>query len=211
MKPKNDYKNVVVLLPGRGQPAMELFTRYSLSINFDDTQLAAIEPKEEWYPAPRGSKNQTDAVEGLKSTVPKLNKFISDNFESKNVVLLGFSAGAVIAIQLAAQTNLYSGVVVHNGAILEPENLSPCQTPFLLLHSKDDDCFSWHERYLPMKKAFLEKGFKVNFIENELGGHSISAKDRAQASNWIASIFNHPVKEHTGEEDFYEVDLDFYE
>ena len=194
---------LIVLLPGRGQSAKDMLVRYHRFSTLDQFSLVAIEPDIEWYPAPKGSQNQSEAVSGLESSVPQLDCFISEleeefNVDRSQVVLAGFSAGAVIAIQIAAHTeNPFNAVVCHNGAILEPDNLpkSVHPTNYFVFHNENDDCFSWEERYLPMKNALMEKGYELKTLEGMSGGHYISFQDVKNAGLWIREQFDLPLPE----------------
>jgi phospholipase/carboxylesterase len=170
-----------------------MMARYDRYAELDNTLLLAVAPMEEWYPAPRGANNQMEAVWGLKLSVPEFNDFIEKieqeyQFPRSKVALVGFSAGAVMAIQAAAWSDKpYAAVVAHNGAILEPSDLPRARhdTPFLLLHNENDDCFSWDERYLPMKIALIDKRYNLEVIENDVGGHYISPEDVGLAGDWL--------------------------
>jgi len=192
---------LVVLLPGRGQPAKDMLARYHRFSTLNQFVLVAIEPIDEWYPAPKGAGDQMDAVWGLKLSVPQMDKFIAEleeefEVDRSNVILSGFSAGAVMAIQLAAFTNIpFNSVIAHNGAILEPNELPKSKHPtkYLVLHNENDDCFSWEERYLPMKNALVERGYDLEVIENEVGGHFIAPEDVEEAGLWIREQYDLPI------------------
>lgn len=202
-QPEGDCLGMIVLLPGRGQPARDILARYHRFSTLDQFTLVAIEPIDEWYPAPKGAGDQMEAVWGLKLSVPQMDKFIAElevefEIDRSNVILSGFSAGAVMAIQLATLTDKpFNSVVVHNGAILEPEELpkSKYPTKYLILHNENDDCFSWEERYLPMKNALIEKGYDVEVSENEVGGHYIAPEDVEEVGFWIREQYNLPMPE----------------
>ena len=153
----------VILLTGRGGKAETLVLKYKQFL--DKSRLIGIQPIFEWYPMPNGANDQDEAVKGLAESIQKLKDHIDEiknqyNLTYEEIALIGFSAGAVMAIQIATVFNeTFAFVVSHNGAILEPEEIKECslKTPIMLIHSKNDDCFSWEERYLPMKEALLEK------------------------------------------------------
>lgn len=198
-EPEKECLNMAVLMPGRGQPSADMMARYDRYSELDNTRLLAVSPFEEWYPAPKGADNQMEAVWGLKLSVPDFNDFVEKlehefQVPRSKIALIGFSAGAVMAIQAAAWSNRpYAAVIAHNGAILEPADLPRAKhdTPFLLLHNENDDCFSWDERYLPMKIALVDKKYNLDVIENEVGGHYISPEDVAMAGEWLNRAFNH--------------------
>ena len=98
-----------------------------------------------------------------------------------------------MAIQLAVNSDEeYAGVISHNGAILDPSSLplAKHKTPFLVFHSKDDDCFFWEERYLPMKEALISQKYNSQFHEEEDGRHFLLSKHIMTAGDWIEKIFN---------------------
>ena len=178
-------ENMIVLLVGRGQTASNMLEQYNYNNELKKSVLVAIEPLNEWYPCPNGIDDQEQSIEGLKFAVPQLNKLITNlqsefNLTRDKIALVGFSAGAVMAIQLAANSNEeFAAVVSHAGAILDPDNLPQAKnkTPILLIHSEDDDCFSWEERYLPMKKALAIQGFNLSVNEVVHGGHYMLASE----------------------------------
>jgi len=204
-EPEGDCLGMVVLLPGRGQPAKDILARYHRFSTLNQFTLVAIEPMDEWYPAPKGAEDQMEAVWGLKLSVPQMDEFIAEleeefEVDRSNVILGGFSAGAVMAIQLAALTdNPFNAVIAHNGAILEPDELPESRHPtkYLVIHNENDDCFSWEERYLPMKNALLEQGYDLEVIEGEVGGHFIAPEDVEDAGFWIREQYDLPMPEKT--------------
>jgi len=194
---------LIVLLPGRGQPAKDILTRYHRYSTLDQFTLVAVEPVDEWYPAPNGAEDQMEAVWGLRLSVPQMDGFIAEleeefEVDRSNVTLSGFSAGAVMAIQIAAHTDRpFNSVIAHNGAILAPEELpeSIHPTKYLVLHNENDDCFSWEERYLPMKNALMERGYDLEVFENEVGGHYIAPEDVEEVGLWLREQYDLPMPE----------------
>jgi phospholipase/carboxylesterase len=189
---------IVILLPGRAQPASDMIHKY-LNAELEHMTLIAIEPSEEWYPIPKGAEDQEEAIKGLKESVPMLENFLNEIEQEYQIgrdkfVLAGFSAGGVMAIQVATHAERpYGAVICHNGAILEPKELPDAKhpTPFVVFHSKNDDCFSWEERYLPMKNSLIEKNYTVDFFEGEDGGHYFTIEDIDEAGEWIRTLFDH--------------------
>ena len=193
-----DCKHMLVLLPGRGQPATDMLARYSYQACLKDFILVAIDPDEEWYPAPNGANDQLSAVNGIATEAPKLLEIIEtlafeNNIPLNHVVLGGWSAGAVMAIE-CSQLAEFAAIVVHNGAILSPDNLlkQKYNTSYLVFHNENDDCFSWEERYIPMKNALLEKEYCVFFKEG-LSGHFMTRDDVYYAGEWVKNILGYPT------------------
>lgn len=190
--------SMVLLLPGRGQSPQHIMASYNFNRHLRDSVLVAIKPTEEWYPIPKGAKDQKDAVLGMTEVIPRMQKFIEKlksyfRISNRQIGIAGFSAGAVIAMQIAIHsTEPFAGVVSHAGAILEPDCIpyAKNETPFLLIHSEDDACFSWQERYLPMKRALEDKNYIVHCRELTQKGHSMTEEDIDIASFFLCKQFD---------------------
>lgn len=186
----NSENGTVLLLVGRNGKAEKFIELYKKHCPF---RLIGIEPEKEWYPAPNGVNNQKDSISGLKKSIPYLIQFILE-LENKfcldrsKLALVGFSAGAVMAIEIA-QIDQFSAVVCHNGAILDLNLRPDVKTPFLVIHSENDHCFSWEERFLPMKNSFLNHNYNVEFIEKSIGGHTIETADIIASTNFLSDKF----------------------
>lgn len=201
---ESDFTEIIVLFTGRGQSAIDLLTLYKNHSQLNQVKFIAIEPITEWYPMPNGIDNQINAIIGLQELLPKLDDLMFNiskkyNIDKSKIILSGYSAGAVVAVKIAtSSTDSYGAVVSHNGAILDTYNVSNSKnnTPFLLLHNKNDNCFTWEERYLPMKNTLLEKEYNLNVLEYDDGYHDILKEDVENVGLWIKTIFNHSNKEH---------------
>ena len=188
---------LVLLFPGRGQSGKNILNIYNKFSNLKEFTLIAIEPFIEWYPAPHGANNQKEAIDGIKKSISQLDDFIFDiedrlKINRSKTILAGFSAGAVMAIQLAVHAYIhFNSVISHNGAILNPEELPEAIYPtnYLLVHNENDDCFSWDERYLPMKKSLLKKDYNLEVFESQTGGHFMQIKDVEKTGLWIRKQF----------------------
>jgi predicted esterase len=194
-EPSKDYKGTILLFSGRGNSVYDLLTVYKNNEKSDNYRLISIEPYSEWYPLPNGAGDQEEAVLGLRETIPRLKNTIDKLKESydlseSNLFISGFSAGAVIALQILLSTDdIFEGVVCHNGAILDMNKLSTSNTtPILIIHCNDDECFSWDERFIPMKDFLIKNSFFVSFIEKNEGGHYIDNEDVEQALNFFNSF-----------------------
>jgi predicted esterase len=185
VEPTGNPKGCLLALPGRNIPAdaMEGFCHHT---GLNKSLLICLEPENyQWYIAPNGPHNQTGAVNGLKDAVQQVELAVQKierdwSMPRGKIGILGFSAGSVLAIQLAAVSRQpFAGIVSLAGAILEPDKLPPApnKTPILLQHNQDDDCFKWDERYLPMKKVLIDRGYNVFVCERDEGGHSVCMAD----------------------------------
>lgn len=199
VEPKgNVAKGCLLALPGRNIPgdAMESFCN---CIGLDKSLLVVLEPDGlQWYPAPMGPTNQYSAVNAIKEVVSRLDvavdKIERDWLIKRNKIgIVGFSAGAVVALQMVATSvSPFAGVVSLGGAVLEPDKLAPAptKTPVLIQANKDDETFKWTERYEPMKAALMKQGYNLFLCERETGGHSVCPSD--------AKLVNRFLREHLG-------------
>lgn len=200
MEQLSQKTKMIICLPGRGQNENEF--KYYLDFWWctnglgwtDKPIIEEIHPGNEWYPLPNGPNDQISATLGIKKATESLFSKIKILSEKYNILfseisLLGFSAGGVMALQIAANTNeKFHSVVCHSGAILEPDKLPQAmsRTPILLVHRTGDDCFSWEERYLPMKRALLEKNYYCNCLEINEFGHGYTSIDM----NMVVAFIN---------------------
>ena len=191
----------IVTLPGRGGTGRGMVDIYKQT-ELDKSLIIGITPSEkQWYPLPNGVEDQQAAVAGLDNAIENISgtlKRIRRSFGvvSRNTVLAGFSAGAVVALQIAALSEFpFAAVICHSGAILEPNKLPQCKHPstkIMLVHSQDDTCFFWDERYLPMKKALQEKGYDFVSLERRVGNHGIYRPEIVMAGTFLAPILGYP-------------------
>lgn len=190
-----DSLGTVILFTGRGGIPHRMLESYVKNSGLNRHNFKVISPEKEWYPPPKGAKDQRMAVLGLEETIPELDKFITEIGVNKSkTVLAGFSAGAVVALHLGNYTEEpFKAVICHNGACIGEPGKAKHKTPFLLIHSQDDNCFGWKERYVPMKKYLTKNGYEVNFVEKEKGGHAISEHDYSLAAIMIAGLFEYPL------------------
>jgi len=193
-------KKCIIFLAGRGGTAKEdSFWNYKSQfekMKAENILLVGAAAKKEYYPSPRGPLDQEEAIRGQGKAVGEIMNIVlamEHDYEVKreNIWLCGFSAGAVMAVLVAVQaTKHFGGVVAHNGAILEPDNIpqsnGQMKTPFALFHANDDNVFKRDERYLPMKKTLITKGYNVTCFETETGGHTISQDQIEQACSFIS-------------------------
>ena len=206
---KGRSQGCIILFPGREGSALALMRAYQ-DAELNNTALVGMEPEVEWYPIPNGVGDQANAVHGMKKARKALLRNIGLvqrhlGYNSRQIALVGFSAGAVMALQCAFRSDEeLAGVVAHSGAILQPRKTPPARflnTPFLLMHNENDTCFSWHERYLPMKKALLKRGYSVSTIEatNPAITHGLTSQDVVQAAIFLSGRLGYQDWRHSAE------------
>lgn len=189
--------DAVIILPGRGGAGSTIGILYNREVLQGSSLIVGLTPHNyEWYPKPKGPKNQTNAIEGLPKAVDAVMNEIYDieriyRIPMERITVAGFSAGGVVALATSFVAPALRGVIVHSGAILEPANVPTCtkpNMPYLLTHSRDDNVFTWSERYEPMVEALRSKGYKVQTSERDVGGHCMSKQDLKAASDFFAKF-----------------------
>lgn len=183
---ENDAANACILmLAGRGQRQNTLPSIY-WHRGLRDFRMVGLQTHAmAWYPMPKGAGDQRKAIRYIPHSIRTIEEAVtrielSWHIPKEKIVLLGFSAGGVMALQVAAYSDRpYGGVVCQSGAILHTDSLPTCKhpTPILLTHSQDDDTFDWDERYSPMRSALLENHYPLTVIESPRGGHNLNDID----------------------------------
>ena len=183
----------ILALPGRGQSGFWIAGLYSL-VPLPRTAIIGITPKNcEWYPQPNGAYDQREAVASLPFSLMTLYDIIRGlsteyGIHPNRVSVVGFSAGAVMAVQCIAKLNMdLAAIVSHAGAILDPKNLPDCnvKTPILVFHNEDDEAFKWYERFRPMEEALIRRKYQHQTVTRETGGHQIFEADLKLAAKFI--------------------------
>lgn len=187
-------KKGLILLACRGGAPEALLHPYKGNVkNCVIWSLAG--PEGQWYPAPKGTHDQKEALEGLPKSVKIIDNLINKMMKQysllrRDIYLAGHSAGAVVALQVAAHSHEpLGGVHMHCGAILDPSSLPRNNgTPIFVFHSENDLVFSWDERYLPTKEALIKNGYQCAFVERRdyaNGGHAVRKEDIKAACKWM--------------------------
>lgn len=176
---KADSDLNVILLSPRGGCLESLFQihRFLFSGVEANFHFFAVD---QWYPIP-------DPFDPEKRRLSKMGQSLSRDFLSqvvrlsdptggKNTIVFGYSAGAVMALDLVTHGMPVRAIVPCAGAILEPTEtpIATTNTRIYLHHGKRDDVFDWQERYLPMKSTLIGNGYNlVSTFESDFGGHGI--------------------------------------
>lgn len=189
----------VLALPGRDQNGFWMAQNYN-NEDLQETLIVGVTPHfYEWYPQPNGAKDQERAIAGLPAALDAIDSILMQidkhfGIPPQKVALAGFSAGGVMAVHAGIHLPYhFPAVFCHSGTILEPHKVPPCSksnTAFFLFHSKDDKCFTWEERYLPMKYALSDAEYLTQVIERKNVGHSLHQKDSEIGSEIASQILN---------------------
>jgi predicted esterase len=191
-------RKAVILLPGRGHSAEMMVDIFHDLLDIDNLAIYSIQPEIEWYPLPNGINDQVQAVDGLKKNIDSIREYIlnlleRESLKTEDAILIGFSAGAVVALEiLTSYQDKFSLIICHSGAILLPDQIKKSQsnTKVILFHRQDDYCFDWNERYIPMKTSLIEKEYNVDFYEMSHGNHLIYKDDLKIIHELISGLFS---------------------
>lgn len=187
----------VICIPGRANDGALFANDFFKGAQIGNAVFVGPTPRGyAWYPMPRDANNQAAALSGVPRAIEAIeavqraveNKY---GITKEDTILAGFSAGGVMAIQTATHSDEpYAGVSCISGAILEPKDLPvpKHQTPFLLTHNRDDMCFEWYERYLPMRECLVECGYDTYTIERDKGGHIDTDDDYEQTALFMEEV-----------------------
>lgn len=213
---KEKSHSCVICLAGRDGSGERLAHHYKEVSELSNTTFIGITPisnryRVEWYPQPYSSLEQREAVAGQEKARRFIEKVVNHvvkklNIPRDKIALTGFSAGGVMTLYTATRSSeSLAAAVVHSGAALEPTEIPQCKinTEILLTHGRDDFCFDWYERYLPMKNTLLKKGYSLCVLEDPSGTHRVSHIDIILSANFIASRlgyhdFKHSAIDHIG-------------
>lgn len=177
LTPKKE--RLLFLLPGRGMnPALMRFYFKSFEEQY---LIVTIDPEDHWYPSPNGPNNQTAAVEGVEKRAVELAEFISNKscelgYTTSETALAGFSAGAVMGLEVSFLIKNLLFVISCSGAILDVyqvRDLKNISSKYFLIHGMDDTVFSWKERFLPTQKFLTDSQLQVTCLTSNLISHEI--------------------------------------
>ena len=200
-EPEGKAKHCILSLPGRAN-GTSLMVNIGEDMRLPNTLVASVRTRTySWYPMPVSATDQQEAVMGLPAARGALWGVLKRierawGISSKNIAIIGFSAGAVMSVEVAVHgQEPYAGVVCFAGTVLEPDKVPPKNekndTPIMLVHYEQDACFDWDERYVPMREALISKGYRVQRRENSDGGHTISRDDVMAGAHFLAKQFGY--------------------
>jgi predicted esterase len=188
--------HAVLCLPGRGQSGHQFMQGLINHGQFENTLLMSFTPHNfAWYPMPRNAMDQDAAVNGLPAAVFSIQEELADiqaehGIPDGNLAIIGFSAGAVMALQYLFESQKpLAAVVAHSGAIFQPLKVpeAKTKTPVVLFHNTNDDCFDWEERFLPMQRALVENNYNTFELIDD-GGHGMYVEDLEQVEMFLKSV-----------------------
>jgi predicted esterase len=115
----------MVLLHGRGASAADIMTVGDALQQSGFTYLAPQAAGNAWYPNPFTAPLQSNEpwLSSALETVERLLDRVEERLPASQVILLGFSQGACLALEFAARhARRYGGVVGLSGALIGPDD-----------------------------------------------------------------------------------------
>lgn len=108
------------------------------------------------------------------------------------VALVGFSQGAIMALDIVVSGRLPVGAVVgFAGRLASPQPWSPSATPVLLVHGSDDAMIpAWEGQ--AAAASLREVGTQVEWFPVEGGRHEVHPAGAAAAGRFLARVFGTP-------------------
>lgn len=213
----------IICLAGRSGCGGRLAHHYQEATELHDTTFVGVTPwsenQIEWYPQPYSPIEQRGAIAGLEIARHFVEKVISSvekqlKIPRNKIALTGFSAGAVMSLYTNAHSSQdLAGVVVHSGAVLEPNKIPQCKnnTDILLTHGQHDYCFDWYERYVPMKNALLKKGYNTFAVEDPEEVHRVSYLNIIYSANFLSPRLGYDIFEHSDSDRVNQIKIAKYE
>lgn len=207
---KNDYpillpksghaKKLVMFLHGVGSSGDDLISLAPyLQNEFPDIYFASPHGVEDYEYAPNArqwfSLNDRELVvlqRELTRVSPSVLAIIENKMKSldltwQDVILVGFSQGAMLALYLTLmQSQRFNAVVAFSGSLIAPSILPEYlnKTPVCLIHGTKDEVVL-HENMLIAKKKLDSLNFEVDSHSLDDIGHTIDAKGLELLVNFI--------------------------
>ncbi|SDG75569.1 phospholipase/carboxylesterase [Vibrio xiamenensis] len=131
-----------------------------------------------------------NARESLDATLSRVLAEHQASFEHDQVVLVGFSQGSIMALDVVASGRLpVSGVVAYSGRLASPEPYAPkADLPILLVHGKSDPVIAWQESERA-ESVLSALGVNVQSSFEQSTVHTVSQQGADTAAEFIAKLF----------------------
>ena len=202
-------KQIVFLLHGYGADGADLIDLsspfsmvlpYAKFISPDAPYDCKMSPiGKEWFPIeeiPNGAINASNELLNLIK-----NECDKENLKFENVLLIGFSQGAMMSIQsLLLSKHDFFGIIGYSGGtsqeninasrhFIEKNKHKNSSTPILLVHGEEDDIvpFSSLEN---TKKLLIGIGFEVKAVNRPGLGHGIDPDGISAGMEFVKKIIN---------------------
>lgn len=169
---KGSGKKAILMLHGRGADADDIL---SISDLFNATSYAMTAKNNEWYPKPF-MKPRKENEPRLSESLKEIHEAIKEiQKEHKEIYILGFSQGACLALEYAAQNEM-SGAVGFSGGFIGTEEELPqkTKTKKIMIGCSKKDPFIPITRAQKTAEIYKENNADVKTIFYEGETHTIT-------------------------------------
>jgi phospholipase/carboxylesterase len=144
-------------------------------------------------------------LDGTQAAAPVLDAFIDQqmvvyNLEAKDVALVGFSQGSMMAIHVGVRRQQQlAGILAYSGAVIAPELLAvelKSQPPVLMVHGTVDDVVPVASLYEGIS-ALQASGVQARGEVVPNLGHSLNDKCIMEGMDFLAECFGIPLTQST--------------
>lgn len=190
-------KKTILCFPGRGQDP-EILKEIMKNTFENSLNIIIVDPGEEGFYSIDIQKDYDkgfDIKNNLISIKKKIKLFLkSNNLKLNSTILFGFSMGAVFSIGLFWDLN-FAGCIVYSGAILAANYISSKSesithnNPFLLIHNRDDEIFSFEGRFIQMERFMESKNTSYESFIRDKGGHEIDIEGMNICKMFVNNLF----------------------
>ena len=167
-------------------------------ISPDAPHPCAMSPRgRQWFPIEEIPKGAIKASEGLLDLVKNEAKKLNLTF--KDVILIGFSQGAMMSMQCLLINHEQLGAIIGYSGALREENVEAANdqilngkhkfsdTPILLVHGEQDEVVPFQS--LERSKILLNKiGFNVQTLSRKNLGHGIDPDGISKGMEFLKSL-----------------------
>lgn len=195
--PLEDAKAVMIMMHGRGGGTQSVLP---LINHFDVDGFAYLVPSaadNTWYPnrflAPRAS-NEPKLSSAIETITDLLDKIESAGIPSEKIIILGFSQGACLSLEIAARNpKRYGGIVALSGGLIGTDDeltgysASLEDTP-VFLGCSDVDIHIPVERVHQSRDILTELGAQVDERIYEGMGHTINSDEISAVAKMMQSL-----------------------
>lgn len=196
-RPLSPSSPAVIVLHGRGSSAQAMIPFVENLGQEHASYLIPQASSNRWYPQSAFSpleSNQPDLNSALKTVENLIQQLLEQGLTPEHIVLGGFSQGACLAAEFAAQNaRKYGGIFVLSGALIGPQDTprdypgSLEETP-VFIGSSDIDPWVDHRLVEKTARVFTELEGDVDFRTYPGMGHTINQDELHAVRELITQI-----------------------
>lgn len=199
-------KQLVILLHGLGANGDDLFGLVPyFSSSFMEAHFIAPDAPFNCDMAPMGyqwfslkDRSEEAVLEGVKKAAPILNEFIDEKkaefgLEDKDIALIGFSQGTMLALYAALRREKPIGCVLgYSGALVASHLLKDevkSKPPICLIHGEDDTVVPF-DAFKQAMSVLQKQGFMVHGYSRGGLGHGIDPSGMQIGIDFMEKVFD---------------------